>query len=424
MPAQVVVAPPARAAMFLTLTVPEGSERAVRGVLAGVSDLAKSVSFRDPSAELHMVAGIGSTMWDRMIASVPRPKDLKVFPGVAGAKHVAPSTPGDIFFHLRAGHMDQCFEFARLVMLQLGDNARVVDEVHGFKYFDNRDLLGFVDGTANPQGKAAYSSVLVSDELDSDYAGSSYLVVQKYIHDLAAWEKLSVEEQERVIGRYKLNDVEIPDDLKATDSHVALNTITDENGVEHDIMRDNMPFGELGAEEFGTYFISYAGNPLVTEQMLQNMFVGRPEGNYDRILDFSTAVTGNLFFVPTQDFLDGIDDLDLPAAAAAEPDPGEVPPVPGHIEDSELLGPPTRIGADDQTTPDANIGLDLLGTRRAAPSPMRGVGRITPADEAIAPGAVEPADASGSPDDASDTADAGADADESLGLGSLRRRGD
>jgi porphyrinogen peroxidase len=179
----------------------------------------------------------------------------------------------------------------------------VVDEVHGFRSFDERDLLGFVDGTENPEGAAARDAVLIGDE-DPEFSGGSYVVVQKYLHDLEAWDALPIEEQERAMGRTKLNDIEFPDELKPANSHIALNTIVDENGVEHQIMRFNMPFGRVGAEEFGTYFIGYARGPDVIEQMLTNMFIGKPPGNYDRILDFSTAVTGNLFFVPTVDFLD------------------------------------------------------------------------------------------------------------------------
>lgn len=401
MPTQVVVAPPARAAMFVTLTVPPGSERAVRAVLAGVSDLSKSVSFRNPAAGLLVVIGIGSALWDRMIAGVPKPRDLHVFPGAVGATHVAPSTPGDLLVHLRAEHMDQCFEFARLLAQQLGAHATVVDEVHGFKYFDNRDLLGFVDGTANPQDAEAFEAAHVSAERDAAHEGASYVIVQKYVHDMAAWEALPVEEQERVIGRYKLNDVEIPDGAKATDSHVFLTTITDEQGVEHDILRDNMPFGALGDDEYGTYFIGYAGNPLVTEQMITNMFVGKPEGRHDRILDFSTARTGALFYVPTAAFLDGIDDLDLPGAAAAQDDPGDEPAVAGHMTDADLLGPPDRSGADLEVTPNAAIGLDASG-----------------GDAPVPGGAPDP-----EPDDTADTADTD-DTDDtvagSIRLGSLR----
>jgi putative iron-dependent peroxidase len=133
---------------------------------------------------------------------------------------------------------------------------------------------------------------------------------------MTAWHAVSVEEQEGVIGRAKLSNVEMDDDVKPSNSHVALNTIIDPDGTQRQILRENMPFGSLGAGEFGTYFIGYAATPSVTELMLQRMFLGDPPGNYDRILDFSTAVTGSLFFVPTADFLD---------------DP---PPLPGAAEDS------------------------------------------------------------------------------------------
>ena len=144
--------------------------------------------------------------------------------------------------------------------------------------------------------------------------------MQKYLHDLAAWNALTVEEQEKAIGRTKLSDIEMPDDVKPANSHVALNTIVDPDGTERQILRDNMPFGEVGRGEFGTYFIGYAATPSVTEQMLANMFIGDPPGNYDRILDFSTAVTGCLFFVPSADFLDDLPDP--PGAARRLPDTG------------------------------------------------------------------------------------------------------
>ena len=187
------------------------------------------------------------------------------------------------------------------------------DEVHGFRYFDDRDLIGFVDGTENPRGQAAIDAVLVGEE-DSAFAGGSYVIVQKYLHDLAGWNTLSTEAQERIIGRKKLSDIELDDSVKPTSAHNALTTIV-ENGIEMKILRDNMSFGRPGHGEFGTYFIGYSRSPSTTEQMLENMFVGRPPGNYDRLLDFSRAVTGNLFFVPSATFLEDVTD-DQTAAAA------------------------------------------------------------------------------------------------------------
>lgn len=325
---QAVLRRPARAAMFLVLTVREGAEQEAVDLLADLPGLVRSVRFRRPEDDLTCVTGIGADAWDRMY-DAPRPAALHVLPEFVGDKHTAVSTRGDLLFHLRAEHLDLCFELARQVMIRLDGVADVADEVHGFRYFDERDLLGFVDGTENPEGNAAASAVFV-DAADPAYAGSSYVIVQKYLHDLKSWDAMSVREQELVIGRSKLEDIELPDEEKPTNSHVELNTITDPDGTEHDIVRDNMAFGAVGSEEFGTYFIGYAADPTVTEQMLENMFLGKPLGNYDRILDFSTAVTGSLFFVPTVDFLE--DGPSSPDAAdqtapesASSPDAGHGP---------------------------------------------------------------------------------------------------
>ncbi|WP_225440266.1 Dyp-type peroxidase [Amycolatopsis eburnea] len=299
---QRVVAPPAMAAIFLVVTVRAGAENAVRDVLADVASLTRAVGFRAPEGDLSCVAGIGAKLWDRLYDS-PRPAGLHPFRELAGATHKAVSTPGDLLFHLRAKRLDLCFELAGQLMTALDGRAEVADEVHGFRYFDERDLLGFVDGTESPSGAAAEAAVRIGDE-DPGFAGGSYVVVQKYLHDLDAWTALPVEEQERVIGRHKLSDIELPDAAKPSNSHLAANTITDENGTQLQIVRDNMPFGTIGTREFGTYFIGYTSHPDIIERMLRNMFLGDPPGNHDRILDFSTAVTGGLFFVPTADFLE------------------------------------------------------------------------------------------------------------------------
>lgn len=310
MPTQLVVTPPARASIFLVLTVNEGSEDAVRDFLAAASGMTRSVGFRAPDNDLIQVVGIGAKLWDRLFdepLDPPRPAHLHTFEEIKGDKHTAVSTPGDLLIHLRGRYIDQCFELARMITTRLTGHAEVVDEVHGFKFFDERDLLGFVDGTENPEGPAADVAVLIGDD-DPTYAGGSYVIVQRYHHDLDAWNALTVEHQEAAIGRSKLEDIEMPDDVKPTNSHVALNTIEDADGNQRQIYRENMPFGQVGTKEFGTYFIGYAADPGVTEEMLRNMFIGKPEGNYDRILDFSVPTTGSLYFVPPVEFLDDIGD--------------------------------------------------------------------------------------------------------------------
>jgi putative iron-dependent peroxidase len=231
--------------------------------------------------------------------------------------------------------MDLCFEFVSQALTRLVGAVTVVDETHGFRFFDERDLLGFVDGTENPEGRAAATSALVG-EADPAFAGGSYVIVQKYLHDLDAWNALSTEDQENAIGRYKLSDIEMPDEVKPANSHVALNTIEEPDGTQRQILRANMPFGQVGRGEFGTYYIAYAATPSVTEEMLANMFIGDPPGNTDRILDFSTAVTGSLFFAPTADFLDD------------PPDP------PGAPEETTPLSPP------EPSVDDGSLGIGSL----------------------------------------------------------------
>ncbi|MFG3091752.1 Dyp-type peroxidase [Streptomyces antibioticus] len=304
---QPVLAPPAKAAVFLVVTVLPGGEDTVRGLLEDVAGIRRSVAFRAPDDQLTCVVGIGSAAWDRLFGG-PRPRGLHPFVELDGERHRAPSTPGDLLFHVRARRMDLCFEMVRVVAERLAGAVVVVDEVHGFKYFDERDLLGFVDGSENPEGQLAADSVFVGDE-DPEFAGGSYVTVQKYLHDMNSWNALPPDQQDMVIGRRKLDNVELSDEVKPEDSHVAVNTVTDEDGNELKIVRDNMPFGRVGQAEFGTYFIGYSSSPDVIEQMLRNMFLGTRPGLHDRILDFSTAVTGSLFYVPTADFLDDLPDL-------------------------------------------------------------------------------------------------------------------
>jgi putative iron-dependent peroxidase len=310
------------AAIFLTVTINPGAESTVRDVCAGVSGLVRAVGFRDPGSTLSVVTGFGADAWRRLVGG-PMPAELHPFQELHAGNRHAPATAGDVLFHIRAKRMDLCFEFASQLMTQFGDAVSAVQEVHGFRYFDNRDLMGFVDGTENPVGAEALDATAIGDE-DPDFAGGSYVITQKYLHDLAGWEQLPTEEQEGIIGRRKLSDIELADDVKPSSAHNALTSITID-GEEVDIVRDNMPFGSVSQGEFGTYFIGYCRSVAITELMLRNMFLGDPPGNYDRILDFSTAVTGNLFFVPSQPMLDGIADEAQPAAA--EPDRSDDDPV-------------------------------------------------------------------------------------------------
>jgi putative iron-dependent peroxidase len=315
--AQPVATPLSRAAIFLVVTLNPGAAHraAVRALSGDLAALVRTVATRDIEAGLSCVMGIGSEAWDRIFGS-PRPLELHVFREIRAEGRHAVSTPGDLLFHIRAKRMDLCFELAAEIMARIKNATAAVDEVHSFSYFDNRDLIGFVDGTENPTGEQALDAVLVGEE-DPAFAGGSYVIVQKYLHDLTGWNALPTEAQEAIIGRKKLSNIELDDSVKPSCAHNALTNIV-ENGKEVKIFRLNMPFGNAGQGEFGTYFIGYSRSPRTIEVMLDNMFIGRPPGNYDRLLDFSRAVTGALFFVPTAEFLDAAAEDESNAGVAAD----------------------------------------------------------------------------------------------------------
>jgi putative iron-dependent peroxidase len=318
--AQAVAAELTRAAIFLVVTLKPGPEAraTIRSFCGDLAALLRAVGFRDIEANLSCVMGFGSDAWDELFGP-PRPKELHVFREIRAGDRHAVSTPGDLIFHIRAKRMDLCFELASQIMARIGDAVAPADEVHGFRYFDDRDLIGFVDGTENPKGESAAEAVLIGEE-DAAFAGGSYVIVQKYLHDLDAWNALSTEAQESIIGRKKLSDIELDDSVKPTSAHNALTTIV-EDGKEIKILRDNMPFGRASRGEFGTYFIGYSRSPRTIEQMIENMFLGRPPGNYDRLLDFSRAVTGNLFFAPPAAFLEAVGEDQPPAPGLAMQEP-------------------------------------------------------------------------------------------------------
>ena len=366
---QPVVEQQGMAAHFIVLGIAPGApaEDTVRAFFGNAAALRRSVGRRLPELNLSLVVGIGSDAWDRLFGS-PRPAGLHPFKELRGGRHLAPSTPGDLLLHIRAQTESMCFELTMQIMNALGEAVQPVDEVHGFRYFDARSMVGFVDGTENPEGQAALQATLVGDE-DPDFAGGSYVIVQKYLHDMKAWNALSTEEQERVMGRTKHDDIELADDVKPSNSHVALHVVTDADGNELAIVRNNLPFANATRGEYGTYFIGYARDPAVTELMLTNMFIGRPPGNTDRLLDFSTAVTGTLFFVPAAGLLEALADGNPLAASAAPAAPvslAAAPSTAGELAIGSLKGQPQGAIPSMATDADADADADASAGSAAA----------------------------------------------------------
>lgn len=303
--AQSVVDNPNNNTIFMVWNFKENVEcqDAFKALCTLVINLNHSNAVRFPDDKATCVLGIGNEAWDRLSLPTPKPKELKTFEAIKGEKHTAVSTRGDLHLHLRAHNPSLCFDMALEITKVIKSVADCVVDVQGFRYWDGRTILGFVDGTENPQGEERNHFGVVGNE-DPQYQGGSYLFVQKYIHNMMAWSELSIEAQEKVIGRSKQDDIEMPDDKKPSNSHIALTNIEDENGEELKVIRQNMPYGNPANGEAGTYFIAYASTFSTIEKMLKHMFIGNPVGNYDRILDFSTTQTGTLFFAPSLEMLE------------------------------------------------------------------------------------------------------------------------
>lgn len=275
---------------------------------AAVSDLAEripaiinSMNIRYPNAHLRVAFGIGSDAWDYLFPNAPKPRELEPFQTIPSPKHDAVATGGDLFFHIRAKEMAVCYEVMAQFMHFIDQNTTTIDETHGFRYFEGRSIIGFIDGTENPAIDETAEYALVGDE-DPEFINGSYAFAQKYIHAMDTWNHTSTEEQEKTIGRKKFSDLELDDDDKPTNAH---NVVSQDNegGVEHKIVRMNVPYANPGEKMTGTYFIGYARQWTIVKRMLTNMFVGKPAGNYDHLLDFSEPTTGALFFIPSKTLL-------------------------------------------------------------------------------------------------------------------------
>jgi putative iron-dependent peroxidase len=315
-PQAAIQAGPGRSALFLTLTVGAGEADAarVREVCASIPALVRSVGHRDEPAGLSCVVGLGAEAWERLAPGRGRPAQLHPFPALADGPRVAPSTPGDLLLHIRAERADFCHELARLIAVKLAGAATVVDETHGFAYMDSRDLTGFVDGTENPTGDERVAFTIVGDE-DPDHAGGSYVTTQRYVTDFAKWSGVSTEVQEAAIGRTKADDIELDDASCPPSAHKERAKVV-RDGAEQKILRHNRAYGTTA--ESGTYFIAYARDLSVTEEMLRRMFVADAAGTYDKLLDFTRAVTGTNFFAPARDVLETLGDAPAPVEAPAD----------------------------------------------------------------------------------------------------------
>ena len=295
--------------IFATLNLKKDDLDKDRDVIAEFADMSNSIinsmRIRNKDDELAVAWGFSSDAWDYLFPNADKPKELAPFKEVKGPKYTAPSTPGDLFFHVRAKVEAVCYEIMDQFMDILRPITTVEDETHGFRYLEGRSIVGFIDGTENPAGVESMDYTLIDSDDDPEFANGSYAFAQKYMHNMDAWKSLPTNEQEKTIGRRKFSDRELDDDEKSPNAHNIVSK-DEEGGVEHKIVRMNVPFSNPSEDKTGTYFIGYSKSFHITNTMLKNMFT-----KSDLLLDFSTPVTGGMFYIPSKTLLDQIAEGEL-----------------------------------------------------------------------------------------------------------------
>ncbi|WP_027859278.1 Dyp-type peroxidase [Marinobacterium jannaschii] len=296
-----VVAEASSDALFLTLnrTAQVDADSRIRQLLSRIPQIQAQYRNEYPQAALSLVVAIGSSYWDSLIAE-DRPAQLRAFPAMESGGFVAPDTPADLLFHIRSERHDLNFELGRALLAELQGAAELVEEVHGFRYLDSRDLTGFVDGTENPEGDHRAEVAVIGNE-DSAFAGGSYIHLQRYVHDLPHWSLQSLTTQEDTIGRSKAENVEYASDKKAPTAHTKRTSLKDAEGRSIEILRHSMPYGMM--KECGLIFASYCRSADNFRLMLESMIEGDKQGHRDHLLRYTRAVTGQSFFAPSTEFL-------------------------------------------------------------------------------------------------------------------------
>jgi porphyrinogen peroxidase len=250
---------------------------------------------------VNLVVAFGSDAW-RGVAPSMTPNDLRPFEPIDGKDNRrAPATQHDAWLWISGAEPDVTWQSARAAVLAVADAAHLAAEQQAFTYRGGRDITGFIDGTANPQVRRAADVALIPPGHAGE--GGSHVLTIRWVHDLAAFNRLSVEEQERVFGRTKADSVELIDADKPPTAHIARVEIT-QAGEELEIFRRSVPYGS--AEEQGLYFVAFSAERSRYDRMLARMLGTAADGVRDRLTDFSRPVTGAYYFAPSLNALNEV----------------------------------------------------------------------------------------------------------------------
>lgn len=303
MTAQSVILPlPSDHARFIVLRLKDLSLPELKEKIEDLLNTRDRLMTQHPNAEIKTAVAFGPELWAQLYPQSP--EGFKQLDPIQGAFEM-PAVPADVLIHIASQRSDICFTLSQAFFDDIQDKVEVLDERVCFRYFDGRDLTGFIDGTENPQfpDDRAETALLGTDA--GIFKDGSFIFAQRYVHDLEKWKRLKVDAQESVMGRSKLESIEMDDDVKPENAHIARVVIEDDKGEEMEILRHSLPYGD-GKGEQGLFFIAYTKNLAIIDDMLEHMFGTTGDGIHDRLLHFVTAVDGAYFFAPSEELLEEV----------------------------------------------------------------------------------------------------------------------
>ncbi|UJR16874.1 hypothetical protein I4U23_003772 [Adineta vaga] len=300
-------------ALYIIVHLSNEDDSKVMEACRNLSEFRENLSQAHQPCRLEATLGFGYSKTQQWLsrANVPFPKALLEFIRKQGPTgKTMPSTGGDLLVHIRSNRKDLCFELGRQFCQSIPDTSITqLDDTFGYAYMSSKtnglsqDFTGFEDGNENPKNdeQRAKAALIGEDEDESIHVGGSYALTQKWKHNLIKWNELSVDEQANVFGRTKGEDSK-KIRPKIPTSHIS-RTDLKENEKDIKVVRQSLPYGDM--KEQGLFFISYASNPRKHEKQLNSM-LGMENGIYDRLMDFSTPITGNYWFIPSINLLRNI----------------------------------------------------------------------------------------------------------------------
>lgn len=307
MTAQSVILPlPSEHARFVSVRLKDLSIDELKQQLANFISTRERLLTQHRGVEIKTAVAFGKQTWQKLYDKTPAGfHDLDAIDGAFNM----PSVPADLFLHIASDRTDICFALSQSFFQGVEDKVEVLEERPCFRYLDSRDLTGFIDGTENPQFTDDRAEAALLDESHEEFADGSFVFAQRYVHDLDKWQRLKVDAQEKVIGRTKLESIELDDDVKPENAHASRAIVEDEEGEELAILRHSLPYGD-GQGDKGLYFLAYTNNLSIIDQMLLQMFGTSGDNIHDRLLHFTRAVDGAYYFAPSEELLEEVIDLE------------------------------------------------------------------------------------------------------------------